>query len=161
MTLEEKIIEAGKNSRIYAYSLTRNNELAEDLVQDTMLIALLNKQKIRDYTKIDSWMRKTMKNSFIDEWRKKQRRSCIEYTQEILPEFTKLQAENNYGESSLVESDLNRLIISHVSEKEKSVIDLLVKEYNYSEISEELGISYNSITAIVFRLRKKLKFLLN
>ena len=52
----------------FAYSLAQNNEDAEDLVQDTMFRALINREKYKDGTNIKAWLYTIMRNIFINNY---------------------------------------------------------------------------------------------
>src|SRR5438045_8859464 len=54
-----------------AYRMTRNSEDAEDLVQETYLKAYKYYDKFQEGTNFKAWLFKTMKNTFINNYRKK------------------------------------------------------------------------------------------
>src|SRR5579863_7418861 len=55
-----------------AYRMTRNAEDAEDLVQETYLKAYRYYDKFEEGTNFKAWLFKIMKNTFINNYRKKQ-----------------------------------------------------------------------------------------
>jgi len=55
-----------------AYRMTRNSEDAEDLVQETYLKAYKYYDKFAEGTNFKAWLFKIMKNTFINNYRKKQ-----------------------------------------------------------------------------------------
>lgn len=57
----------------FALTLTRDNESAMDLMQETMLRALLNKEKYNVGTNIKAWLYTIMRNIFINDYRKAKR----------------------------------------------------------------------------------------
>jgi RNA polymerase sigma factor (sigma-70 family) len=54
----------------YAISLTQNYEDARDLYQETMLRALLNKEKYQFGTNLKAWLYTIMRNIFINAYRR-------------------------------------------------------------------------------------------
>ncbi|MEL6251382.1 MAG: sigma factor, partial [Bacteroidota bacterium] len=48
-----------------AFKLTRDLEEANDLIQDTLVKALSNRDKFRDGTNLKAWLYTIMKNTFI------------------------------------------------------------------------------------------------
>ena len=54
-----------------AYRMTRNSEDAEDLVQETYLKAYKYYDKFEEGTNFKAWLFKIMKNTFINNYRKK------------------------------------------------------------------------------------------
>ena len=57
-----------------AYRMTRNSEDAEDLVQETYFKAYRHYDKFAEGTNFKAWLFKILKNSFINNYRKKQSR---------------------------------------------------------------------------------------
>ena len=55
----------------FAFTLTRDNESAKDLIQETLYRALSNKEKYNVGTNIKAWMYTIMRNIFINDYRKK------------------------------------------------------------------------------------------
>src|SRR5713226_9208769 len=54
-----------------AYRMTRNSEDAEDLVQETYLKAYKYYDKFEEGTNLKAWLFKILKNTFINNYRKK------------------------------------------------------------------------------------------
>lgn len=64
----------------FAYKLTADKHDAEDLLQETMLKALDNKDKFDPGTNFKGWMYIIMRNAFINNYRiKKSRETYIYY----------------------------------------------------------------------------------
>ena len=59
-----------------AYRMTRNSEDAQDLVQETYFKAYRHYDKFQEGTNFKAWLFKILKNSFINNYRKKQSRPC-------------------------------------------------------------------------------------
>ena len=57
----------------FAISLTKNNFEAEDLYQDTVFLALKNKEKFNTGTNFIAWTKTIMRNTFINNYRQKKR----------------------------------------------------------------------------------------
>jgi len=63
--------------RPFAITLTRDNETAKDLFQETLLRALANKEKYNVGTNIKAWLYTIMRNVFINNYRKKARQNTV------------------------------------------------------------------------------------
>jgi RNA polymerase sigma factor (sigma-70 family) len=63
--------------RPFAFTLTRDNEAAKDLVQETLFRALANKEKYHIGTNIKAWMYTIMRNIFINNYRRKSKQQTI------------------------------------------------------------------------------------
>ena len=63
-------------------TLTRDNEVAKDLLQETMYRALANKEKYNVGTNIKAWLYTIMRNIFINNYRKKSKQNTVfDYSQ--------------------------------------------------------------------------------
>lgn len=61
----------------FAYTLTRDNEDASDLMQETLYRALANNDKYKTGTNIKAWMYTIMRNIFINDYRRKSRNRVV------------------------------------------------------------------------------------
>src|SRR4051794_13347568 len=63
----------------FAITLTRDNELAKDLFQETLYRALANRDKYNVGTNIKAWLYTIMRNIFINNYRRKSKQNIISY----------------------------------------------------------------------------------
>src|SRR3954464_11791091 len=70
-----------------AYRMTRNSEDAEDLVQETYLKAYRYYDKLEEEPTLRAWLYKIMKNTFINNYRKRQRAPTLSDFAEIEESF--------------------------------------------------------------------------
>lgn len=63
--------------RPFAFTLTKDQEAAKDLVQETLFRALANKEKYHIGTNIKAWMYTIMRNIFINNYRRKSKQQTI------------------------------------------------------------------------------------
>src|SRR5947208_4515067 len=63
--------------RPFAITLTRDNESAKDLFQETLYKALANKEKYNVGTNIKAWLYTIMRNIFINDYRRKARQNTV------------------------------------------------------------------------------------
>jgi RNA polymerase sigma factor (sigma-70 family) len=61
----------------FAITLTRDNESANDLYQETLFRALANKDKYHVGTNIKAWLYTIMRNIFINSYRRKAKQNTI------------------------------------------------------------------------------------
>jgi RNA polymerase sigma factor (sigma-70 family) len=83
MDVKELIVaESGKDFlNLSAKKFTKDKQSAEDLVQDTLLLALKNSQGYVQHTNIRGWLFTIMRNCFINKYRYDQRRKEINQDQ--------------------------------------------------------------------------------
>jgi RNA polymerase sigma-70 factor (ECF subfamily) len=67
------IVEARPRLRVFALSLTKNRDQADDLVQDTILRALRKRSSFEPGTNLNAWLFTILRNSFCTERRKRSR----------------------------------------------------------------------------------------
>src|SRR5688500_11385906 len=76
----------------FAVTLTKDTGNAEDLLQDTMLRALANKDKYHVGTNIKAWLYTIMRNIFINNYRRQAKQQLVfdrtaDYSQLDQPRF--------------------------------------------------------------------------
>ena len=67
---QERLLKLQDNLLNFAYMLTANREEAEDLLQDTTLKALDNRDKYIDNINFKGWVFTIMRNIFINNYRR-------------------------------------------------------------------------------------------
>src|SRR5687768_18533346 len=61
----------------FAITLTRDNDAAQDLFQETLYRALANKEKYKVGTNIRAWLYTMMRNIFINNYRRRAKQNTI------------------------------------------------------------------------------------
>ena len=61
----------------FAYNLTKDNEEAKDLYQETAFRAITNRDKFKAGTNLKAWLFTIMKNIFINNYRRKTKANTI------------------------------------------------------------------------------------
>ena len=143
--------------RPFAYNLVKNKEECEDLIQDTFYRALANKDKFMEGTNIKAWLFTIMKNIFINNYRKKQKRNVITDTSDnqYLLNSTK-KTSNNDGErvfmSEIIENAMNS-----VNRDFTEPFMLYYKGYKYQEIADQLSLPLGTVKSRIFFARKEIQ----
>src|SRR3978361_2586758 len=89
-----------------AYRMTRNSEDAEDLVQETYLKAYRYYDKFEGGTNFKAWLFKIMKNTFINNYRKKQQAPTLSDFAEIEESFENQVSEDDTKQLTNPEKEL-------------------------------------------------------
>src|SRR3954469_3676030 len=77
----------------FTHRFTSNREESHDLVQDTMLKALIYRNKFRKDTNLKGWLFTIMKNTYINNYRKAQKaRTSHDYSKDLY----KLNVEDDH-----------------------------------------------------------------
>jgi RNA polymerase sigma-70 factor (ECF subfamily) len=132
-----------------AYRMTRNAEDAEDLVQETYFKAYKYYDKFQEGTNLKAWLFKILKNTFINNYRKKQR---------IPPQSDFADIEESF-ESQLSEELIEKIkspeqeLLANVLDQEvQKALEGLPDDYRMAVILADLeGFSYKEIAEILVR----------
>lgn len=143
--------------RPFAFTLTRDNESAKDLMQETMYRALANREKYHVGTNIKAWMYTIMRNIFINNYRKKTRQQTIfDHTENDFFLDYNQHSVSNSAEMNLSLKDI-KASIDHLPVIFKLPFVMYFEGYKYNEISEKLNEPLGTIKSRIHFARKLLK----
>lgn len=142
--------------RPYAISLTRNTETAKDLIQETLLKAISNKNKFRDGTNIKAWLYTIMKNIFINDYRKASKRKLVHDNGPGDVMLHNHLTTRNGGERALLRDEIEKAIAGIPGDFSVPFL-MHFKGYKYEEISKELVQPLGTIKSRIHFARKLLK----
>jgi len=141
----------------FAYNLTKNDEDAKDLYQETAFRAMTNREKFQPGTNLKAWLFTIMKNIFINNYRKKVKRNTIvDSTDNMYFINSGSVIISNGAGSNILMQELQRMI----GELEDNIRVPFMKHYEgfkYQEIADELGLPLGTIKSRIFFARKALK----
>ena len=137
----------------YLLCLTRNEDLSEELTQETFYIAYKNINKFRGESKLSTWLCQIAKHLLYKEINKRKKENLIS--------IEDIYENNLFGhddETERIEKiDLYNKINS-LDERTKEIIYLkIIGEFTFKEIGEMLNISENSARVIFYRGKEKIK----
>lgn len=125
--------------RGFAMKLTKDKNVADDLFQETALSAFRHQSKFKRDTNMKAWLSTIMKNSFINLYRKNQRRNEIQdRTQESYFLNALDGTANNDGEMNINIREI-RKIINNLDESYRTPFLMAYQGYQYEEIQAALG----------------------
>jgi RNA polymerase sigma-70 factor (ECF subfamily) len=151
--------------RNYALHLTMNSENANDLLQDTYLKAFRFWNDFEKGTNIKAWLYQIMKNSYINQYRKKVKEpKKIEYNE------NQFYYKSSHHEVSFVPHNLKTKLYNEIFEDEitcslerltkdfKTVVLLSdFEEFSYEEIANILECPIGTVRSRLHRGRKQLQ----
>lgn len=141
----------------FAFTLTRDNESAKDLMQETLFRALANKEKYNVGTNIKAWMYTIMRNIFINDYRKKSRQlTTFDSTPNDFLLNHNQTAVANAAEVSLKLKDI-QASIHKLPDIFKHPFVLFFEGYKYNEIASLLKEPLGTIKSRIHFARKLLK----
>jgi RNA polymerase sigma-70 factor (ECF subfamily) len=141
----------------FAITLTRDNEVAKDLLQETMYRALVNKEKYNVGTNINAWLYTIMRNIFINNYRRKSKQSTIfdNSPNDFLIDYNQVTTANS-AEGSLKMKDME-LAIHKLPEIFRNPFVLYFEGYKYHEIADLLTEPLGTIKSRIHFARKILR----
>lgn len=143
--------------RPFAFNLTHSMEESEDLIQDTFYRAIANKDKFSEGTNIKAWLFTIMKNIFINNYRKNQKKNVITDTSEnqYLLNSTK-KVEHNGSEVNFLAADIEKAM-QEVSVDFTEPFMMYFNGFKYQEIAEQLNLPLGTVKSRIFFARKELQ----
>ncbi|MEO6231594.1 MAG: RNA polymerase sigma factor [Ferruginibacter sp.] len=141
----------------FAVTLTRDNEVAKDLLQETMYRALANKEKYNVGTNIKAWLYTIMRNIFINNYRRKAKQNTIfdNTPNEFLLNYNQVTI-SNAAEGALQIKDIQQAIHG-LPEIFRNPFMLYFEGYKYHEIADMLIEPLGTIKSRIHFARKLLK----
>ena len=141
----------------FAINLTRDNEAANDLYQDTLYKALANQEKYSVGTNIKAWLFTIMRNIFINNYRRKAKQKTIFDNTPNDYLINQQQATvSNVAESDMRIKEINKAI-RQLPEIFKTPFLLYFDGYKYNEIADVLHEPLGTIKSRIHFARKLLK----
>jgi RNA polymerase sigma-70 factor (ECF subfamily) len=141
----------------FAVNLTKDNETANDLYQETLYKALANQEKYNVGTNIKAWLFTIMRNIFINDYRRKAKQKTIfdNSAGDYLINLKQVSVRNA-AESSLQVKEINEAIFQ-LPEIFKTPFMLYFDGYKYQEIADVLGEPLGTVKSRIHFARKLLK----
>lgn len=154
---QKKLLSMQENMMNFALTLTTNREDAQDLLQETSLKVLDNREKYADNRNFKGWVLTVMRNIFINNYHK------VVRTQTIVDQNADLYNLEMLNDSGFDTPDGSYQIqeisqaINSLNEELKVPFSMYVSGYQYNEIAETLNVPLGTIKSRIFFARQELK----
>lgn len=140
----------------YLFCLTHNENLAEELTQETFYNAIKHIGKFKGECKISVWLCQIAKHLWYKELKKKKKLFIIEEN------YTEAEIESGENvEDNIIEKENKQQLyksIDKLDEKTKEVIKLRIHgEFSFKEIAEIIGKTENWCRVTFYRGKEKIK----
>jgi RNA polymerase sigma-70 factor (ECF subfamily) len=143
--------------RPFAITLTRDQEQAKDLFQETLYRALANRDKYNVGTNIKAWLYTIMRNIFINNYRRKSK-------QQTVFDASPNEYLININQGAVVNDAINSInlkevqaVIFELPEIFRNPFLLYYDGFKYNEIADMLGEPLGTIKSRIHFARKLLK----
>ena len=161
LEFSNRIDELALTLQSFAYSLTKNGEDAKDLFQETAFRAIKNREKFASGTNLKAWLFTIMKNTFINNYRRKTKANTIfDSTDNMYYINSGSTSIANQGESNIMMDELTSMIES-LDDSTRVPFLMHYQGYKYNEIADHLELPLGTVKSRIFFARKELKALVN
>ena len=136
---------------------TRDKEASHDLVQDTLLKALLYRDKFREDTNLKGWLFTIMRNTFINNYRRLQReRTSRDATKDLYflnveDEYTFNRPEESFEFKEIWQN------VNHIKDEFLIPFKMHTSGYLYHEIADHLHVPIGTVKNRIFHARKEIQ----
>jgi len=154
---EELLVDNSDFLKPFAINLTRDNEAAKDLYQETLYKALANQEKYNAGTNIKAWLFTIMRNIFINNYRRSAKQKTVfdNSGNDFLLNNNQVTVAN-VAESNIEMKEIKKAIYN-LPEIFKTPFSLYFDGYKYHEIAEALHEPLGTIKSRIHFARKLLK----
>jgi RNA polymerase sigma-70 factor (ECF subfamily) len=146
---ESAVIQHYQSLKRSAYGLAREHELAEDLVQDTVLSALKGRHLFTPGSNLKAWLYTILRNRFFT---LKRKRREVEDPEGLLEANLSVQA-SQHDHLEYLEA---RQIVSDLPKHFKDAVLLASEGFSYQEMATTLQVAEGTVKSRVARGRKML-----
>ena len=151
------INKVSKSLKPFAMRLTKDSEDANDLLQETLLKAFINREKFADGTNLKAWLYTIMKNTFITNYQRMVRRNTfIDSTSNLhyLNAPSVMTASLAYSTFTMEDIDD---AMEGLDEVYRTPFIMYFRGFKYHEIANRLEIPIGTVKNRIHIARKELK----
>jgi RNA polymerase sigma-70 factor (ECF subfamily) len=140
--------------RIYALSLTRDRDAADDLVHDTVIKALTGRNSFQPGTNLAAWLFRIQRNEFISGLRR--RRPTVPVDTAIAESLS----HPPHQDSGLVMREFMSAFGKLAAAQREALLLAVLEGLPYETIAEHTGVSVGTVKSRISRARDTLERLL-
>lgn len=154
--IEEVYLEYSKLVYKYLFCLTHNNELAEELTQETFVCAIKEINNFKGNSKLSTWLCQIAKNLWYKELRKIKKAKIIPIDEISVNIKNEEDIETKIIQNN--EKEILYKMIEKLPNELREIIYLrIVGEFSFKQIGEILGKNENWARVTFYRGKEKMK----
>ena len=139
----------------YAFRLSGSAVAAEDITQQTFLIAQTKIDQLRDPECVKSWLFTIVRNTFLKDIRRSGTVSTLSLESVVEP------ADEIFVEESLIHQELQTILSELPEEYRTPLILYYFDEFSYKQIARQLEIPIGTVMSRLSRAKRHLRHRLN
>jgi len=155
-TFSDEIVLTLPHLRAYARMVARDRVLADDLVQETVLRALVHADQFRPGTNLKAWLKTILRNSYINEKRSEKRQA--QYAAGFAGESAAVRGEQ---EGHVELNDCARAFATLSAPQRQALTLVGASGMSYEEAAKKAGCGVGTMKSRTFRARLQLRRLLD
>lgn len=141
----------------FAFNLTRDQDEAKDLYQETAFRAMTNRDKFMEGTNLKAWLFTIMKNIFINNYRKNKRKNTVlDSTDNMFVINSGKETVTNDAESNIILEELE-VMVESLNPSIKIPFVMHYEGYKYQEIADLLDLPLGTVKSRIFFARQELQ----
>ena len=140
--------------RIYALSLTRNRDMADDLVHDTVVKALAGRQSFQTGTNLAAWLFRIQRNEFISGLRRLRPTVPVDTT------VAESLSHPPHQESGLVMREFMSAFQKLAQSQREALLLAVIEGQSYDVIAAHTGVSVGTVKSRISRARARLEHMM-
>jgi RNA polymerase sigma-70 factor (ECF subfamily) len=153
----EQLIDLEQGLLNYAYYLRLDNSDARDLVQDTFLKAILNRDKFVDIGYLKAWTFTILRNTFINNYRHNVLYNTFcDRTDDSLFIIQKKISDSGNPDSVYSFNEITQSI-EQLNVKFRVPFKMYIEGYKYQEIADTIKLKLGTVKSRIFFARKLLR----
>lgn len=150
--MKNELVEALPMLRAFARSLAGNRDRADDLVQETVMRALANRDKFQEGTNLHAWLVTILRNQYYSEGRKR-RREVEDAEGTHAGRLADVAAQPGHLELD----DFLRAMRLLSDEQREALVLIGASGFSYEEAAEICGVRVGTVKSRVSRARAQLE----
>ena len=140
--------------RIYALSLTRDRDAADDLVHDTVIKALTGRNSFQPGTNLAAWLFRIQRNEFISGLRRLRPTVPVDTT------VAESLSHPPHQESGLVMREFMNAFSKLAQSQREALLLAVVEGQSYDVIAAHTGVSVGTVKSRISRARDRLEHMM-
>lgn len=136
---------------------TTSCEEGQDLVQDTLLKALMHRSKFKNDTNLKGWLFTIMRNTFINQYRKNYNSKRLERRQSEVAPIQAVEQYTFHKPDGLFQWKEMWQIVNSIKEELAKPFTLYTEGYKYQEIADQLDLPLGTVKNRIFQARQEIQ----